>query len=140
MHCTVLKIRWKATEHWLKKTYNDFSYLDNGVKSKLPKDTTDMTGEEVKKFFKESVEFLKKRVKYCFTATAAPLTWKISTWSRQICASEIKNHGSKSDRLFLKNKETYWNKPQKSSGGCKAMMYVKHPKRQQWRLKKMISF
>jgi hypothetical protein len=57
--------------------------------------------EDIDKYYKTSVKFLKSRVSYCFQGGRNPLEWSVATRSNHTRRLSIEKHGTENDKEYL---------------------------------------
>jgi hypothetical protein len=86
--------------------------------------------EDIDKYYKTSVEFLKSRVSYCFQGDRNPLEWSVPTWFNRTRRSSIEKHGTENDKEYLE--AALWRNQPKTTKSRKREVAAKplYPSRQ----------
>jgi hypothetical protein len=89
-----LKLKLLPTKK-LKNTYKInwcpiFRFLEKNVHMSLPQQSNLITNEDLKIYYDECIKVLQDKVSFCFNDRKnSALTWKVSTWSKNIQPSSI---------------------------------------------------
>ena len=113
-----------------------FRYLEDGVSAALPRDTANMTVQEIGVYYDKCVEFLRERVSYCFAREkGGALAWSTATWANKIQRSSVLKYGTDADKSFLKV-ATKRNNPHRGATRKRKralLEFPKYPERQKRR-------
>jgi hypothetical protein len=105
-----------------------YTYLENNAPSEAL--SVQSSIEDIDKYYKTSVNFLKSRVTYCFQGDRNPLEWSVTTWSNRTRRSSIEKHGTENDNEYLE--AASWRNQPKSTKSRKREVAAKplYPNRQ----------
>jgi hypothetical protein len=101
----------------------------------LAQDSNLITNDDLKTYYDECIKVLQDRVSFCFNGRKnSALTWKVSTWSKNIQPSIISSKGFDRDKSFLDVSTTRNNPRPFKRRKTEPLDTVGHRQRQNWRI------